>query len=433
MTPKLLPACLWLAFLPLAAHAQAPAQAPAVQPHIQAFPRTPDPALTRNGSVSWPTPDALQLTANPGSDNVRYAWTTAPAPGTGWDLSGKATLQAELKNTGQHPADVQLWALASSGWDAVCSAAKLQPGESQILSCNLRDTFPDGTPKLDPTRVTGFQIILVNPRKDAAVQIRNVQASGTPAKPWARPAQRLEVPPTTDGLPAPGKRVRHPGPGGLTAALYLPPDWKPGGFYPVIAEYPGNIFFVPGCYSTGLPDHCVMGYGMSEGRGAIWVALPFVEPASNRIAENGWGDPDATASFALEFLATVFKQFGGDPARTVLTGFSRGAIACGFIGLRNDRIAALWKGFHACQHYDGDGWNGALMPDALERARRFKGRAVFQTDNPAQKFQPLMEAMGVEAVWRSSGLGAHACAMFLDQRPSTLELRQWFRDLVAAP
>ena len=125
----------------------------------------------------------------------------------------------------------------------------------------------------------------------------------------------------------------------------------------------------------------------------------------------------------------ICAKFGGDRANVVLTGFSRGAIACGYIGLRNDRIAALWKGFHACQHHDGDGWGGATMEGAIERASRFKGRAVFQTDNPEGKFRPVMDAMKTEVTWAGSGLGAHATAMFLDDRPSTQQLRQWFRDL----
>jgi hypothetical protein len=127
----------------------------------------------------------------------------------------------------------------------------------------------------------------------------------------------------------------------------------------------------------------------------------------------------------------VCADHGGDRARLVLTGFSRGAIACGYIGLRNERIASLWKGFHACQHYDGDGWNGATMEGALERATRFRGEAVFQTDNAPKAFQPVMDVMKTEVTWASSGLGAHATAMFLDDRPSTVQVREWFQRLVA--
>jgi hypothetical protein len=36
-----------------------------------------------------------------------------------------------------------------------------------------------------------------------------------------------------------------------------------------------------------------------------------------------------------------------------IAGFSRGAIACNFIGLRDDEIASLWCGFVVHSHYEG--------------------------------------------------------------------------------
>ena len=47
--------------------------------------------------------------------------------------------------------------------------------------------------------------------------------------------------------------------------------------------------------------------------------------------------------------------------------------------------------------------------------------------------QPVMDAMKTRVTWAKSGLGAHACAMFLDDRPPTQQLRAWFRELVATP
>ena len=177
-------------------------------------------------------------------------------------------------------------------------------------------------------------------------------------------------------------------------------------------------------------DLCVIGAGMTRGRGAICLALPFVDRTSGVIAEGGWGVPDDTAAYAVAMVERVIREFGADPANVVLTGFSRGALACGFIGLRDDRIAALWKGFHACQHYDGDGWNGATEAGALERARRFRGRAVFQTDNPRDRLAPFTEAMRAPTEFVASGLGAHACSMFLDDRDSTQRLRRWFDEVI---
>jgi hypothetical protein len=278
--------------------------------------------------------------------------------------------------------------------------------------------------------------MLRKPAAGQTVEVADLAAVGE-SPPWTRPAGRLDVPIVEDGPPAPGRRVPYrplpSGPGIETppaAFLSLPSDWQPGGSHPVVVEYPGNIFFTSACYSTGRPEQCVIGYGMTRGRGAIWISLPFVD-ARGHVAENGWGDPDRTAEFCVATVEGVCERFSGDRDRLVLTGFSRGAIACGFIGLRNDRIAALWKGLHCCQHYDGDGWNGATLDGAIERASRFRGASVFHTDNSADKVKPVTDALRVPVTFVSSGLGAHSCAMFLDDRESTRRLRDWFTHLTA--
>lgn len=70
------------------------------------------------------------------------------------------------------------------------------------------------------------------------------------------------------------------------------------------------------------------------------------------------------------------------------------------------------------------------MASAIERAARFQGKAVFQTDNSPEKFQPAMDAMNTQVTWAQSGLRFHSTAMFLDDRPSTQQLREWFWQLV---
>jgi len=387
----------------------------------------------------------------------RYAWAVIPPPPGGWDLARRATVDAEIVNTGTTAVGVMLWVVGDHGWDAVPAVATLAPAATHVLACNLRETFPDGTPKIDPAAVKQLQVMLFEPRvrpdppevperdrtvlsseirKPVAIAIRSLVARGE-AAPWRRPAGRIDVPLVEEGPPAPGRRVRYRLPGDegtdIHGVLHLPTDWRPDGKYPVVVELPGNIFFTSGCYSTGRPEQCVIGFGMTRGRGAICLGLPFVDRATGRIAEHGWGDPDATADEVVRMVDDVCERFGGDRGNLVLTGFSRGALACGYIGLRNDRIAALWKGFHACQHYDGDGWGGATMPEAIERAGRFRGTAVFQTDNSQEAFEPVMEAMRARVTWARSGLNAHATAMFLDDRPSTRELREWFAELVGAP
>jgi hypothetical protein len=362
------------------------------------------------------------------------SWAVVPAPKRGWDLASKAAVEAEITNHSSQTTEVLFWVVGDHGWDAVLDTAKLAPNETRLFSCDLRSVFPDKTPKIDPTQIKQVQFMLTGKvAQPITLEVRNLKATGT-APSWQLPPSRLDVPPVEDSAPAPGKRVRYRLAGDEKSDIYsilnLPEDWKSGVSYPVIVEFPGNIFFAPVCYSTGLPEQCVIGYGITKGKGAICVGLPFVVRSTGTIAEDGWGNPDDTAAYAIQMVDEVCAKFGGDRENIVLTGFSRGAIACGYIGLRNDRIAALWKGFHACQHYDGAEWNGATMTGALERATRFQGKAVFQTDNPQEKFQPVMDTMKTHVTWAQSGLGFHATAMFFDDRSSTRQLRDWFWELV---
>ncbi|MEY5025588.1 MAG: hypothetical protein RLZZ244_1116 [Verrucomicrobiota bacterium] len=375
----------------------------------------------------------------PNPDAAREAWVALPPPPEGWSLERFGRVSAQITNTSPAPLETFLWVVGSHGWDAVCDFAKLEPGEARLFSCDLAETFPDRTPKLDPRRIASVQVMCreSGPAKSGgSLEVRRLQASGEPA-PFHPPSGRLEVPPAQEGAPAPGKRVFFRLPGDeaspLASVLYLPRDWAPGRRYPVIAEYPGNVFFTKGCYSTGRPEQCPIGYGMTRGEGAIWVCLPFVNRNPERLAENQWGKPDDTAQYAQNVLREITDQFGGDPRNLFLTGFSRGAIACGFIGLRNDSLASLWKGIHACQHFDGDGWGGAEIQGALERARRFAGKAVFYTDNADARLKQLVTEAGLQATHQNSHLGAHACAMFLDDRPSTQTLRAWFQERVQSP
>lgn len=360
----------------------------------------------------------------------RYSWLGFPAPASGWKLDTTARIEADLANDGDQTVSVMLWIVGRAGWDAVPAAAAVAPGETATLSCDLRETYPDKTPKIDPSAIREIRLIVLR-RKNEPLALRLSQFHSVgEAPPFAPPPGRVRVAEITGDAPVPGRRVRHRAAGDAAyVILHLPEDWSPERRFPVIAEFPGNEFYHEHCFSTGLPDQCIIGAGITKGRGAICIGLPFLN-TDGSIAESGWGDADLTADRTVAVVEEICERFGGDRENLFLTGFSRGAIACGYIGLRNDRIAPLWKAFHACQHYDGDGWNGATMDGALERAKRFRGVGVFQTDNPPAKFTPLMETMGVPVVWEQSGLNAHATAMFLDERPSTETLRKWFWETV---
>src|SRR5580658_4741154 len=98
----------------------------------------------------------------------------------------------------------------------------------------------------------------------------------------------LTVPEISEGEPAAGKRVLLTAPGfnkdEIHHVIYLPTDWQPGKKYPLLVEYPGNGGFKNKLGDTceGIPEGCHLGYGLSGGKGFIWVCLPFVEIVNGR-------------------------------------------------------------------------------------------------------------------------------------------------------
>jgi len=214
----------------------------------------------------------------------------------------------------------------------------------------------------------------------------------------------LTTPPMTEDEPAPGKRVRQVAEEykdtKVYHALYLPTDWvppdaKPGKRYPVIVEYTGNKF--PPCGSTGQVRHANLGYGMSGGEGFIWVTMPYVQVGKKENAVTWWGDKDATVDYCKTNLPRMCARFGGDPKRVVLCGFSRGAIACSYLGLADEDIAKLWVGMFAHDHFDGQkkwGYPNSDRAAALKRLARLKGRPVFLSGG-ANEFLKEHPTLGV--------------------------------------
>lgn len=174
----------------------------------------------------------------------------------------------------------------------------------------------------------------------------------------------LTVPEMTAGAPGAGLRVRHTAPGWekteVYGTLYLPPEWKAGARFPVIVEWAGNGGYKNafGDLSTGRPEGSRLGFGLTEGKGAIWLCIPYLNDAGTANALTWWGDapsynPEPTLAYCRAAVREVCAKFGGDNLRVVLAGFSRGAIACNYLGLHDDETARLWCGFVAYSHYDG--------------------------------------------------------------------------------
>lgn len=106
----------------------------------------------------------------------------------------------------------------------------------------------------------------------------------------------LTVPAMTSGKPEAGARVRqvHPDYAKTDAhhALYLPTDWTPDKTYPVIVEYAGNGPYSNklGDVSTGRVEGSNLGYGMSGGKGFIWLCLPYLNNDGDANVTQWWGD-----------------------------------------------------------------------------------------------------------------------------------------------
>jgi hypothetical protein len=350
-----------------------------------------------------------------------------------WDFTGYGNIKINVFNPGTKAVTVAGFA-EGAGWGAAGSAYyMIQPEMGQSIYINLNATLPDRTYFVDPSKIQRIRLIIKNSNTSIQSDLDLKKIEVVDAANTVRTAYRLFQPILTEELPAPGKRVKQVNNNyngtDIYHTLYLPTDYQSEKKYPIIIEYTGSEYY-ESCYSTGYPENGNMGFGMSKGEGFICLQLPFVDPVNKKIDPSGWGDADATADYCIQAVKDVCEKFGGDPAAVFITGFSRGAIALGYIGLRNDKIADLWLGFHAIQHYYGDGWGGANFNDALSRASRIKGRATFHTDNPAADLKTIYTTYGYPVIYEASGLGYHSDVMLMDNRQSTLNLRTWMLDVM---
>ena len=250
----------------------------------------------------------------------------------------------------------------------------------------------------------------------------------------------LVVPELNDGPPAAGKHVRlELFEGTPPVILYLPTDWVPEKKFPVIVELAGNGNFKNdyGDTSSGLPEGSKLGYGLSGGKGFIWACVPFLNEAGNQPAITWWGDapsyrPDSTVAFLKRAVPALCERFSGDPERVILCGFSRGAIATNAIGLHDDEIAALWRGFVCYSHYDGvrTSWPfaGADSASARRRLARLDGRPqLICSEAPLGHTRRYLETTGVtgDFTFLQTGFRNHNDAWTLRPSPARDTGRKW--------
>ena len=272
-------------------------------------------------------------------------------------------------------------------------------------------------------------------------------AAGLSAAPDLRTVKPdLALPPLSNAQAAAGSRVKetHPDWKGTSVyhVLYLPRDWRAGKSYPVLVEYAGNGPYKGrfGDVSTGHPEGSKMGYGISGGAGFIWVCLPYLNNAGKKNVTQWWGDApqrDArpTVDYCKKAVPWICKKYGGDPKRVILCGFSRGAIACNYIGLHNDRIAKLWRAFIPYSHYDGVnerwGYPNADRKSALARLRRLGNRPQFicHEGGGVAATRHWVESTGIQGqfTFRSTGFRNHNDAWLLRPSPARRTLREWLK------
>lgn len=255
----------------------------------------------------------------------------------------------------------------------------------------------------------------------------------------------LFAPPFASAPPAPGLRVRQTTAGWQTTkvyhALYLPKNWKRGRKYPVIVEYAGNGNYQNkyGDVSTGSVEGSSMGYGLSKGKDFIWICMPFIEnkDAVKQNATTWWGDVEETEKYLFATINELVSTAGADTANLILAGFSRGAIACNYLGLYDDRISTIWKAFFCHSHYDGvrETWPyaNADKPSALQRLQRLQGRPqwISQEGSTAQT-QKYLLATGIKADFTFKGIPYrnHSDQWLLKDIPESKAARAWLRRVV---
>ena len=251
----------------------------------------------------------------------------------------------------------------------------------------------------------------------------------------------LEVPALSACPPAPGKRVKL----GLHV-LYLPTDWKPGTKMPVIVELAGNGGYTNkyGDVSTGLPEGSNLGYGLSAGHGFIWLCAPYLNAKGDEIAITWWGsppayDPQPTLKYLRETVKSVCQNYGGDESKVVLCGFSRGAIACNYLGLNDDETARLWCGFLAYSHYDGVRtwpYPHSDRESALVRLKRLGNRPQFicGEGSNAQVTEAYLRPLlpNADLTFLSTGFRNHNDAWTLRPGPVREKAREWLRRVTSS-
>ena len=387
--------------------------------------------LTARGVSIAVAADALDIT---GTVPAFDSGVVFPLPEQSRDLSRFRVVQADIENTGDKPLRFTFWARSGHGWGGVSTFTPdggpaagretLAPGQRGTFKIDLHTRYPGKdvyTPATNPASIRWLELVVGDSRILPSLRVRSLRATGEAPAEQPDVSRRVLVPDISRAPPAPGRRVYQQLPDwkktSVTHVLTLPREWQLGAKYPVIVEYTGNIFYHKFCHSTGFTDQGTMAYGLARGEKFITLNLPFISVDGQREQIDGWGDIEKTADYCVAAVRAVCEKFGGDAGAVFFVGFSRGEYAANYLALRDDRIAALWRGFvgtnpgRPWKPADGAGWNKVgLRWD--ERAARLQGRPWFSA--PA-----------------NLGAHVHVDVEYLEDRPSTVATRRWLQEILA--
>jgi len=149
---------------------------------------------------------------------------------------------------------------------------------------------------------------------------------------------------------------------------------------------------------------------------------------------------EPTLAYCRATVRQVCEKFGGDSQRVVVAGFSRGALACNYLGLHDEKTARLWRGFVCYSHYDGVRTNWpypeADLASAQTRLARLKGRPQFicaENRGTADTERYLRDTgswdKGAFTIV-GTGFRNHNDAWVLRPSEARTRLREWLREVL---
>jgi len=336
---------------------------------------TDAPAGSSSGEANVPTTGLVtstgEATSTGGLESTSSGATSDP--GESSDTGEASTSGAPLLRI--EPAQAQV--VVASGWSFPARfTAVLGDGEDTpvVAAWTVDDAALGRITRYGGTfaaRNTAGGTVQVSAEYDGQIATADVEVVVVDDHPVCPPR-----PPLMEGEPAPGMFIKVVAPEyegtGVYHGVYLPPDWTPERRYPVIVESPCNTF---GQLFTGKVDDTRMGYHWAGCRDVVWIVMPYILNDAN--LNSGWGDTPATLAYWRTNVPRTLAAVGGDPGAVLVTGFSRGALGAGWIGLQDDEIADAWAGFYLHSHADAPG-NG-ITPDgganSPTRMMRVAGRS----------------------------------------------------------